>query len=171
MAPFTGHLTIGGAIRRPSTAGADGVRASIYRTRTPPSPPNAPPVDTLLWTRTLDVGADPCTPDSGNGCGDGLTVEVAAGDRFYFKLDGVDDIEGDATDWSPSLSYVDTCAPPQPCQPVNHAARDVYGLPAFDFGRASDFRLADPQVPGFAASVVGTVKVTGRCDARRRPMA
>ena len=86
---------------------------------------------------------------------------MAAGDRFYFKLDGVDDIEGDATDWSPSLSYVDTCAPPQPCQPVNHAARDVYGLPAFDFGRASDFRLANPQVPGFAASVVGTVKVTG----------
>jgi RHS repeat-associated protein len=158
LAPFTGQVKLAGTVQRLGTGGPDGVKATIYRTRTV-TPNNA--VDTVVWEHSLAPGSDPCVPAPSNACDDGLAVDVVAGDRLYFKLDALQEIEGDTTSWNPTLSYTSVCSGSDPCAPPDHSQRDVYGLPLYDTARTSDFRIADPQAAGFVASFTGTVQVVG----------
>ena len=138
-APFAGTVAVGGAIQKLFNAGP-GVIARIYFN------------GGLIWSRTL-TDAQPCEPAPGNGCGGGLALTVAAGDRIITQLEAVGAPVVEDVAWDPTVSYQ--------VDPSLSGLREPFGAPIYRFSEADDFRLAgQPSVP-WAATSNGTVAIAG----------
>ncbi|TAK33276.1 MAG: hypothetical protein EPO40_00375 [Myxococcaceae bacterium] len=172
IAPVGGTIVIRGHVKRlgpvgDEVEGEDGVRARIYHAT------GGWPVGTTttaIWDYTADVGVTvPCVPGPDGGsvpsgaCGTGLTVlNVARGDRFYFRLSGLEDPRGDTTEWDPEIEFIEVdpasleCDPQAPvCIPTPlSTVQTTYRL-------STDHRLADPDLAGWTASTTGIVQAQG----------
>jgi RHS repeat-associated protein len=164
LAPRSGTLLVGGAVSLEPGASGDGVLATVTQSAGDGLPPYAPSTSHLLWRRTIAPGAAPCVPAGDGGCGDGLMIKIARGDRLYFRVDPREGIEGDLTSWNPSLRYLSDCDA-GPCSPVGDAQlaeHDAFGLPRYAFEFASELRLVDRNSPpsaGWVAAADGEVDV------------
>ncbi|HEY6560417.1 MAG TPA: SpvB/TcaC N-terminal domain-containing protein [Polyangiaceae bacterium] len=162
VAPLSGTVRLTGGVSLEATTG-DGVTASIIKTvtTTPAGGGQPTPQNTNVWSKAIAPGAQACTPQGTDECGSGLNVEVAEGDRLYFRVDPGDDIQGDATAWNPTLTYTRVCEESD-CENVTQedlARKDGFGLPALVYTLSADFRLTDPLVAGWVAGVDGEVDV------------
>jgi RHS repeat-associated protein len=139
LLPFTGRVTIGGAVQK-MAAGGDGVAVSIYRN------------GSRIWSRELapaDTAA--CEPAPGDSCGGGLTLDVKSGDSLYFLAGSKRETSADALLWAPVVSYPGE----------DGEAREPYGARVYVFDASGDFRLAGYRGVSWASPAAGTVRVTG----------
>ena len=137
--PYSGRITISGAIRKAESNG-DGVDAAIYHN------------DQRLWSRRFAASdLAPCSPAPGNACGGVLEREVRAGDSLYFLAGSVEDTDGDALQWTPVVAY----------NGQDPNAREPHGTRTFVFDARDDFHLAGYRGAGWAAIAGGTVRITG----------
>ncbi len=144
-----GHVRITGPISRSAQVGTDGVIATIYRAT------GVFPGDTTrVWQHQIDQDTL-CRPGPANGCDGGLEFDIARGDRLFFRVGGMQDPNGDATDWDPTIEFTSTedCPPTTGCGPS--------GPPPVLFHRAADFRLADDTLISWSAPETGTVDILG----------
>ena len=146
IAPFSGTITMAGAVQRQLPGGGpfdDGVEGRIYRG------------NTLLWQRVFLPGdTSPCVPSAGNGCDPaGLTFAVTGGDRLYFKASALNNQLNDELSWAPTITYQ--------VAPADLALLEPTGSPIFRFSQADDFRLAGPPNPSWMASARGVVRISG----------
>jgi len=137
--PFTGAVTLDGAIRK-KQAGGDGVRVEIFHN------------DTRIWRRTFAAGdVAPCVPAAGDSCGGGLSLDVDAGDRVYFLTDSIRETSADALLWTPRATY----------DGQDLTALEPWGAPVYRFDGGEDFRLAGPPGGSWLATGNGTAQVQG----------
>jgi RHS repeat-associated protein len=142
VAPIDGDVVITGALQK-IAAGGDGVRAQIYRD------------NSLLWQRQVtqdDLSA--CVPAGTNGCGAGLGLHVAAGDRLYFKTSAIDDTTKDDLQWNPTITYQ--------VAPALSSLREADGSSIYRFAQADDHRLAGPPRAEWIAAAQGSVHIRGQ---------
>src|SRR5262249_48611664 len=124
IAPLTGHVIVsGGAQLSAMQVGSDpgdGVIATVSKADTEGTPPHV--VTRELWRHQINPGDGACAPADSNACGSGLVVHVLKGDRLYFRGDPGGSIRGDATAWSPTVTFQDLCPTPTPnpktCPPL-----------------------------------------------------
>jgi len=140
VAPFAGTVNLTGTIQR-KAAGGDGVMATILKG------------NTRLWQRTFNpTDLSPCVPGPSNSCGSGLLgISVSAGDRFYFKLNALDDTDFDTMLWDPEITYTGTST----------LLQEQYGPSIYYFSQNADFRLAGIPILDWTAHAKGTVDVSG----------
>ncbi|HEV8578799.1 MAG TPA: SpvB/TcaC N-terminal domain-containing protein [Thermoanaerobaculia bacterium] len=92
--PSAGTVHITGAIQK-KAAGGDGVIVEIHHN------------GSLVWQRKFEADdTSPCTPAAGNGCGDGLALQVQKGDRLYFLAGAIKTTGSDALLWAPRVRYI-----------------------------------------------------------------
>ena len=138
-APFSGTVIVGGVIQKLLDNGP-GVVARIFDN------------GALLWTRTL-TDMEPCEPAPGNGCGGGLVIGVAAGDRIITQLEAIGAPGAEDVAWDPTIAYqVDSTLA---------GLREPYGPPIYRFSQQDDHRLAGQPSVRWVASASGTVAVSG----------
>jgi RHS repeat-associated protein len=133
--PFAGTVRVTGAIQKKDSLepGRDGVTVEIHRNGGP------------IWQRTIAAGDfSSCTPAAGNGCGDGLILQVSAGDRLYFLAGSIERTDHDALLWAPNVTYTSAVLPGNK-DPQGVSSRlgevDSSGAPRFVFDAHADFRL------------------------------
>jgi RHS repeat-associated protein len=134
QAPYSGHVRISGDVRlvQAQRPGADGLRASIEHE------------GSLLWSHTFGPAeTQPQQPV--------LELDVAAGDRLFFRIHGRDNEWDDRVLWSPVIDYLSQ-AP----------AKDENLLPVHRFDAAADFALAGRAGIGMNVPFAGAVRVAGR---------
>jgi hypothetical protein len=154
--PYSGTVTLDGDVYKITDAGQDGVKVSIYHNHS------------RLWRRAFARdNTTPCTPGPDDSCGNGLTLEVAAGDRLYFLADAVEETSGDDLAWIPRVRYTDledcsgdTC-PTDSLDDGQLAMTEPFGAPLFIFDAADDFHLAGANGGAWAASASGEVQILG----------
>jgi RHS repeat-associated protein len=161
QAPITGNLTITGAVSQASSD-KNGIKTSIIEVQEP-QPKRAKSTSTL-WSRSVNPGDAACTPSGTQDCGSGITTSVIAGDRLYFLVDPVGDISSDAVTWAPTVTYTTVCSDSQCSQSKTLSSQDLkqkdsFGLPMFVYSQPGDFRISDPEVPGWIANSDGVVVV------------
>ncbi|HEX5749058.1 MAG TPA: SpvB/TcaC N-terminal domain-containing protein [Archangium sp.] len=134
QAPYAGHVRISGEVRlaKAQRPGGDGLRASIEHE------------GTRLWTH--DFGPAETQPQQ-----PALEVDVAAGDRFFFRIHGRDNEWDDRVLWSPVVQYLDQTA-----------AKDENRLDIHRFDAAADFTLAGRVGTSMTVPFAGAVRVSGR---------
>jgi RHS repeat-associated protein len=137
--PFTGRVTIAGAVQK-MAAGGDGVVVSIYRN------------GSRVWNHEFapaDTAA--CAPGPGGSCNGGLTLDVQSGDSLYFLAGSKRETSADALLWAPVVAY----------EGEDGEAREPYGARVYVFDASGDFRLAGYRGTSWASPAAGTVRVTG----------
>ncbi|HMB52959.1 MAG TPA: SpvB/TcaC N-terminal domain-containing protein, partial [Thermoanaerobaculia bacterium] len=140
--PYAGTVTLTGTIQKQAAGGIDGVDVWIYKNDD----------DTPLWTRRFAEGdLSPCQPAPNDGCGSGLTFDVAAGDHLFFLTGSIEDTTADALLWQPRVAY----------QGMPVAATEPYGAPVSVFDGGDDFRLAGPPAAHWVAVAEGEVNLLG----------
>ena len=154
--PYAGEVEISGAVSKREPGGRDGVRVAIHHG------------NGTIWRHTIDPDdTSPCEPAPGDGCGGGLVVSVAAGDRLYFRASSIDDTEADDLLWAPRVTY--RTAPPPGCTgcspseiaPERLGDTEPFGAPLYVFDARDDFHLAGLPGGAWAAPARGTVVVSG----------
>ncbi len=146
VAPFNGTIAIDApatldptpvpGVTNPPYTG-DGVRVAIQH--------NA----TQLWTSTLNTPGGTASPTGVSA------INVAKGDRIYFRLQSIDDGARDQVRWDPRISYTFSA-------PV-----DVNGLGQSAYHASDDFTLAGrPHTLGIAP-LAGTLEFAGRVHKTR----
>ncbi|ACY15442.1 SpvB/TcaC N-terminal domain-containing protein [Haliangium ochraceum] len=139
QAPYSGQIRITGdvALAAPQRDGADGVRATIeYEGE-------------QQWSH--DFGPAETQPQRPS-----LMLDVAAGERVYFRIHGRDDERDDRVRWSPVIEYLDL-APGQ----------DENGLDHHRFDAAAEFTLAGRADANMNMPFSGRVRLTGRASKSR----
>jgi hypothetical protein len=160
-----GTIRMRGAIERPAATGGDGVRVTIWKVTgiEGGSPPDT--MHTRLWERVIR-GADPaCEPASGgaiDACGDsGFVVDVTNGDRIYFQVHALSEIDDDVVSWDPKLTYESY----GPCvtlpQDQDNGGCVATPAPGLTFQRSTDYRVSDRDFVGWQAPAFGAVRVLG----------
>jgi RHS repeat-associated protein len=138
-APFDGMILLTGAIQRLSNGG-DGSTARILHN------------GALIWQRTI-TDTQPCEPVLGNGCGGGILVPVAAGDRIFTQLEAVGAPVTEDIAWDPVIAYqVDAGLA---------GLREPNGPFIYRFSQRDDHRLVGRPAMPWAASASGSVAVRG----------
>ncbi|HET9953533.1 MAG TPA: toxin TcdB middle/N-terminal domain-containing protein, partial [Polyangiaceae bacterium] len=153
LAPYSGTVAISGPIARKESGGGD-VLAEIWRDGQ----------DAPRWSRVFAASdMNPCQPGAASGSCDGdLTQYVNAGDALYFRVQAMGDMEHTALLWDPRISYrtfcqIGTCTE---LGEADHAQREPWGAPVYDFSQAEDFRLAGPPHRMWTTSSFGTANVS-----------
>jgi RHS repeat-associated protein len=144
-APFPGHVTLSGSITK-VRPGGDGIKASIYF--------NAE--TTPRWQGSIDGATlTACTPSTTSGCTGTTPLQftVAGGDRLYFLVDPIANINADDIQWDPTFTYDQFAA--------NPTSREPYGAPTYQFSEKSDMRLYGLPDITWVANANGTVQLTG----------
>jgi RHS repeat-associated protein len=134
QAPYPGRVRISGGVRllRSQRSGGDGLRASIQHQ------------DTQLWTHVFDPNeTQPQNPN--------LEVEVAAGDRIFFRLHAMENEWDDRVHWSPVVEYLGVIP-----------SKDENLLDVHRFDAAAEFALAGSAGTGMSVPYAGTLRVSGR---------
>jgi RHS repeat-associated protein len=130
--PFDGTVRILGAIQKKDPEpGHDGVTVEIHHN------------GSRVWKRTI-AAADltACTPAAGDACGDGLTLQVTAGDRLYFLAGSIARTDHDALLWAPRVTYTSAVLSGHSQDVSGRGDVDSSGAPLFVFDARDDFRLA-----------------------------
>lgn len=141
--PYTGRVSLTGAVQKLRAGGIDGVRATIHHN------------GTRVWQRLFASGdTSACKPGPNNACSGGLAVDVQSGDRLYFMADSIADTSDDALSWAPTLGY----------QGKDTSALEPYGARIFAFDASADFSLAGSPGGEFLALAAGTVRIVGAID-------
>lgn len=134
QAPYPGHIQISGSVRRAGDghAEADGVQASIEHE------------GVSVWSHVFgphELGAQtPSIP----------SLDVAAGDRIYFRVHSLDNGEDDALVWSPVITYRDLLP-----------GTDENGLDIRVFDAEEEFTLAGRPGSGVLLPNDGVVRLEG----------
>ncbi len=141
VAPFDGTVSITGDVElvkdtsaaRAQYRTADGVRVAIQQN------------GAELWSTA--IGATDYAPQSPAGVG---SLTVHQGDRFYFRVQSVDDGKYDHVSWDPVIAYQDVTP-----------YTDVNKLDVFSYHASADFTTAGRRGAIVQAPLTGTVHLAG----------
>jgi hypothetical protein len=145
VAPYTGKVSITGPYRLlvapPATyTTADGVRLSIQHN------------GSEIWSQTIADPADTAPKDIL-----GLeAVDVAVGDRLYFRVNSINDGSYDTVEFNPAITYTK----------MDTAQVDENNMPQFVYNAASDFAFGGRELPitlpfNGTATLAGTLEKSG----------